>query len=123
MQSSGDAMLDVYLLGEVERISPEAPVPVVRVRARKLALGGAANVANNIVTIGAKCELVSAIGDDLQVATLRQMLREGENDSRSLSNVDSPPRTRPGRGTTQKVVRTTRRKIESQGKKKPVVKP
>ncbi|MDQ3082851.1 MAG: D-glycero-beta-D-manno-heptose-7-phosphate kinase, partial [Gemmatimonadota bacterium] len=49
----GDAMLDVYLRGEVARISPEAPVPVVRVTERKLALGGAANVANNVVTIGA----------------------------------------------------------------------
>ena len=72
----GDAMLDVYLRGEVDRISPEAPVPVVRVKERKLALGGAANVANNIVTIGAKCELVSAIGNDLQGATLRQMLAD-----------------------------------------------
>ncbi|MBK5187168.1 MAG: hypothetical protein JJD97_02925, partial [Gemmatimonadaceae bacterium] len=41
----GDAMLDVYLRGDVERISPEAPVPVVRVRSRTTALGGAANVA------------------------------------------------------------------------------
>ena len=44
----GDAMLDVYLRGDVERISPEAPVPVVRVRDRRHALGGAANVAQNV---------------------------------------------------------------------------
>ena len=44
----GDAMLDVYLRGDVDRISPEAPVPVVRVRSRTLALGGAANVAQNV---------------------------------------------------------------------------
>jgi len=50
----GDAMLDVYLRGDVDRISPEAPVPVVRIRERKLALGGAANVANNIVAVGAE---------------------------------------------------------------------
>ena len=48
--------------GRSERISPEAPVPVVRVKERKLALGGAANVANNIVAIGARCELVAAVG-------------------------------------------------------------
>ena len=49
----GDAMLDEYLVGDVERISPEAPVPVVRIRERRHALGGAANVAQNIVAVGA----------------------------------------------------------------------
>ena len=49
----GDAMLDVYLAGEVERVSPEAPVPVVTVRHRRIALGGAAHVAANISAIGA----------------------------------------------------------------------
>jgi len=90
----GDAMLDVYLRGEVERISPEAPVPVVRVRERKLALGGAANVANNIVTIGATCELVSAVGDDLPGATLREMLKDVNTDTRSLVTVRRPTTTK-----------------------------
>ena len=57
----GDAMLDVYLRGDVDRISPEAPVPVVRVRERRYALGGAANVAQNVSAIGAECDLVAAI--------------------------------------------------------------
>lgn len=70
----GDAMLDVYLTGDVERISPEAPVPVVRVRARKYALGGAANVAANVRAIGAECELVAAVGEDAGGRTLRTML-------------------------------------------------
>src|SRR4051812_6509662 len=60
----GDAMLDVYLTGDVERISPEAPVPVVRVRERRYALGGAANVAQNVVAVGARCDLVATAGDD-----------------------------------------------------------
>lgn len=90
----GDAMLDVYLRGEVERISPEAPVPIVRIRERKLALGGAANVANNIVTIGAECELVSAIGDDPAGATLREMLRDVQTDTRSLVCVGRPTTTK-----------------------------
>ena len=60
----GDVMLDVYLIGDVDRISPEAPVPVVRVRERKHALGGAANVAQNVAAIGARCTLVGAIGAD-----------------------------------------------------------
>ena len=83
----GDAMLDVYLRGDVDRISPEAPVPVVRVKERKLALGGAANVANNIVTIGARCELVSAVGDDPAGATLRDMLQKVKTDTRALVSV------------------------------------
>ena len=90
----GDAMLDVYLRGEVERISPEAPVPVVRVTERKLALGGAANVANNIVTIGARCELVSAVGIDQAGATLRTMLEDVGADTRSLVSVSRPTTTK-----------------------------
>src|SRR5215208_631537 len=72
----GDAMLDVYLRGDVERISPEAPVPVVRVTERKLALGGAANVAQNITAIGARCEMVCAVGDDPAGVRVRQMLHD-----------------------------------------------
>src|SRR5215469_14173782 len=70
----GDAMLDVYLRGDVDRISPEAPVPVVRVRDRKLALGGAANVAQNVVAVGAECPLVCTLGDDSGCGILREML-------------------------------------------------
>src|SRR3954469_5750486 len=72
----GDAMLDVYLVGDVDRISPEAPVPVVRVRDRKHALGGAANVAQNVVAIGASCQLVAAVGADRAGETVRMMLGE-----------------------------------------------
>jgi bifunctional ADP-heptose synthase (sugar kinase/adenylyltransferase) len=53
----GDVMLDRYLWGVVNRISPEAPVPVVDVREETTRLGGAANVANNIVSLGAVCEV------------------------------------------------------------------
>src|SRR2546426_12394754 len=60
----GDAMLDIYLSGEAERISPEAPVPVVAVDTRRSALGGAANVAANVGAIGAECRLVAGSGDD-----------------------------------------------------------
>lgn len=70
----GDAMLDVYLSGDVERISPEAPVPVVRVRERKYALGGAANVAQNVAAIGARCDLVAVVGADRGGEQLRAML-------------------------------------------------
>lgn len=60
----GDAMLDRYIWGEVARISPEAPVPVVSVRSESLRLGGAANVAHNIRALGGEPLLVSVIGED-----------------------------------------------------------
>jgi D-glycero-beta-D-manno-heptose-7-phosphate kinase len=72
----GDAMLDEYLVGDVDRISPEAPVPVVRISERRYALGGAANVAQNVVAAGAECRLVTAIGADPAGAQLSEMLSE-----------------------------------------------
>jgi rfaE bifunctional protein kinase chain/domain len=60
----GDVMLDRYWFGEVERISPEAPVPVVRVRATDERLGGAANVARNVEALGVRTALLSVVGDD-----------------------------------------------------------
>jgi rfaE bifunctional protein kinase chain/domain len=86
----GDAMLDVYLRGEVERISPEAPVPVVRVRETKHALGGAANVAQNVAAAGAECVLVAAVGDDEPGRKLREMLGAVQGDVRSLVQVSRP---------------------------------
>ena len=60
----GDIMLDSYIWGSVDRISPEAPVPIVRVRKRDFRLGGAANVALNVQALGAKPILCALIGDD-----------------------------------------------------------
>jgi len=60
----GDVMLDIYLVGSVHRISPEAPVPVVRVAEESRALGGAANVAANVARIGARCDLIGVVGHD-----------------------------------------------------------
>src|SRR6059036_3802805 len=72
----GDAILDIYLAGEAERISPEAPVPVVVVRTRRYALGGAANVAANVAAIGAECRLVAVIGDDARGDSFRAELAQ-----------------------------------------------
>lgn len=60
----GDVMLDRYWYGAVDRISPEAPVPVVRITREEERMGGAANVAYNIVTVGARASLLSVVGDD-----------------------------------------------------------
>ena len=90
----GDAMLDVYLRGEVERISPEAPVPVVHVRERRHALGGAGNVAQNVRAVGAACDLVAAIGDDAGGRHVCAMLREIGAPLDSLITVDRPTTTK-----------------------------
>ena len=86
----GDAMLDVYLRGDVERISPEAPVPVVRVRERTYALGGAANVAQNVAAAGASCALIAAVGDDDAGRTLREMLNAVHPRASALVQVARP---------------------------------
>jgi D-beta-D-heptose 7-phosphate kinase/D-beta-D-heptose 1-phosphate adenosyltransferase len=80
-------MLDVYLRGDVDRISPEAPVPVVRITDRKLALGGAANVAQNITAIGASCEMICAVGDDPAGVRVRNMLADVGAETRSIVRV------------------------------------
>src|SRR4051812_40691328 len=90
----GDAMLDVYLRGDVERISPEAPVPVVRVKERKYALGGAANVVQNVRGLGAACDFVAAVGSDNGGATLRGMLDAIGVAPGSLIEIDRPTTTK-----------------------------
>lgn len=90
----GDAMLDVYLHGDVERISPEAPVPVVRVRERRTALGGAANVARNAVALGVSCDLVFAAGTDAAGDALRSGLEAGGVDVRAVMTNGRPTTTK-----------------------------
>ncbi|MEX2178106.1 MAG: PfkB family carbohydrate kinase [Gemmatimonadaceae bacterium] len=86
----GDAMLDEYLVGDVERISPEAPVPVVRVRERRFALGGAANVAQNVVAAGARCRMVCAVGSDASGQQIREMLLASGVSAEGLLTVPRP---------------------------------
>jgi rfaE bifunctional protein kinase chain/domain len=74
----GDAMLDRYWYGQVERISPEAPVPVVAVGQCDERPGGAANVARNVRALGARCALFSIAGDDSEADKLERLLREGQ---------------------------------------------
>ena len=72
----GDVMLDRYWFGEVSRISPEAPVPVVKVDRMETRPGGAANVARNVGALGARVELLSVVGEDEAGATLEALLRD-----------------------------------------------
>ncbi|HEX2828783.1 MAG TPA: D-glycero-beta-D-manno-heptose-7-phosphate kinase [Burkholderiales bacterium] len=71
----GDVMLDRYWFGEVGRISPEAPVPVVKVDRTEERPGGAANVARNVAALGAEAILLSVVGPDEAGATLRKLLK------------------------------------------------
>jgi rfaE bifunctional protein kinase chain/domain len=82
----GDVMLDRYWYGEVSRISPEAPVPVVLVNEKKedLRLGGAANVAHNCAAIGARTQLLSVVGNDASGRTLEKLLRKVGVEARLL---------------------------------------
>jgi len=70
----GDVMMDEYVWGNVSRISPEAPVPVVEVASESMRLGGAANVVNNICGLGGKAKICSVVGNDLTGEKLRQDL-------------------------------------------------
>lgn len=90
----GDAMLDVYLRGDVDRISPEAPVPVVRVRETKYALGGAANVAQNVAASGATGILVAVTGTDTAGERLRTMLQAIGSGDEFLLASDRPTTTK-----------------------------
>lgn len=89
----GDVMMDNYWWGEVERISPEAPVPVVALKHRESRLGGAANVALNCITLGAKVTLATIIGRDEQGVQLTRMAEDAGIDTRLVCKSTSRPTT------------------------------
>ena len=80
----GDLMLDTYWWGNVERISPEAPVPVVAVSKKEKRIGGAGNVALNAQALGASVALLSILGDDEDGAMLKQLLADNHIDTRFI---------------------------------------
>jgi D-beta-D-heptose 7-phosphate kinase/D-beta-D-heptose 1-phosphate adenosyltransferase len=92
----GDLMLDEYVMGAVERISPEAPVPVVRVRDTEHRLGGAANVARQVATLGAQVSLAGAIGEDAAGSDFLRLCEASNINTRAVLRV-------PERRTTRKL--------------------
>ena len=74
----GDVMLDRYCWGNVKRISPEAPVPIVNLNKTTLSAGGAANVAANIAGLGATPFLIGIVGKDVEAGLLSEVLNEGK---------------------------------------------
>jgi D-beta-D-heptose 7-phosphate kinase / D-beta-D-heptose 1-phosphate adenosyltransferase len=92
----GDVMLDEYVTGAVERISPEAPVPVVRAHATENRLGGAANVARQLAALGARVSLGGVVGADGAGETLLRLCEAAGIDTRAVAKL-------PGRQTTRKL--------------------
>jgi len=93
----GDIMLDKYIKGSVNRISPEAPVPILEFEKETNVLGGAGNVAHNLVNLGAEVELATIIGDDSSGENIRELLKKNQISSKyihSSSNIITTTKTR-----------------------------
>ncbi|HZM94336.1 MAG TPA: bifunctional heptose 7-phosphate kinase/heptose 1-phosphate adenyltransferase [Vicinamibacterales bacterium] len=101
----GDAILDEYLVGDCSRISPEAPVPVLKVTSTRRVLGGAANTAANIVSLGGQATLIAFVGDDEGGRTLKRCAAQAGVDLRSVDT--GAPTLRKARvvGQHQQIVR------------------
>jgi D-beta-D-heptose 7-phosphate kinase/D-beta-D-heptose 1-phosphate adenosyltransferase len=104
----GDVMVDRFIVGDVARISPEAPVPVVRFQSEHTQLGGAANVAHNLVALGARVSLVGVVGNDRGAERLREQLKQAGIPTEFLiedANRPTVEKVRVVTGRHQQVVR------------------
>ena len=90
----GDVMLDKYYYGEVNRISPEAPVPITHVTSQKETLGGAANVAHNLARLGCRTSIAGYVGEDYHCQSLEEKLTARGIDFRGLVHTDRPTTTK-----------------------------
>jgi D-beta-D-heptose 7-phosphate kinase/D-beta-D-heptose 1-phosphate adenosyltransferase len=107
---AGDVVLDEYLWGTVERVSPEAPVPVVHVQRESLVLGGAGNVVRNVVALGGQCRFCTVVGDDADGGRVLELLEELGVDRDGVVVAEGRPTTRKTRviARSQQVVRFDR---------------
>ena len=111
----GDLILDEFLWGDVSRISPEAPVPVVWVKRESFMPGGASNVANNLRSLGARTYLAGVIGDDERGAILKSELEQKGIDTTGIIVDESRPTTLKTRVVAQhqQVVRIDKEKVDT----------
>ncbi len=111
----GDLILDEFIWGDVSRISPEAPVPIVWVKKESFMPGGASNVANNLSSLGGKVYSVGVIGDDERGAILKRALDEKGIDTSNILVDDSRPTTLKTRVVAghQQVVRIDKERVEA----------
>ncbi len=98
----GDVMLDRFIVGRVTRISPEAPVPIVRFESEHVRLGGAANVAHNIAALGGRASLVGIVGADAAAAQLREQLAAAGVSADGLVEDGTRPTTEKVRVVTER---------------------
>ncbi|MGH9407968.1 MAG: D-glycero-beta-D-manno-heptose-7-phosphate kinase [Vicinamibacterales bacterium] len=110
----GDLMLDHFVFGRVERISPEAPVPVVLFDHDSYRLGGAANVAHNLTALGARVEIAGLVGDDREAEQLTGELRSIGADTSSIVVDAARPTTRKLRIVTTRNQQVARVDYESE---------
>jgi D-beta-D-heptose 7-phosphate kinase/D-beta-D-heptose 1-phosphate adenosyltransferase len=110
----GDVVLDEYLRGEVKRISPEAPVPVLHVQSESIVLGGAGNVVRNIVALSGQCDFCAVVGDDEDGKKVMALLDELEVESTGLVHIPGRPTTRKTRvmARSQQITRVDRETCE-----------
>ena len=80
----GDVILDKFVYGDVDRISPEAPIPVLKINSDKLMLGGAGNVASNLCGLGAKTRFITVVGDDLAGRNIKKLISDTPNTTATL---------------------------------------
>ena len=98
----GDVMLDRFIVGRVTRISPEAPVPIVRFESEHVRLGGAANVAHNIAALGGRAALVGIVGADASAVQLREQLAAAGVNANGLVEDRARPTTEKVRVVTER---------------------
>src|SRR5947199_2475840 len=89
----GDLILDRYVWGDAERISQEAPVPLLRADRREHRLGGAASVATMLRALGAEVRLIGGVGRDFEATIVRRMLAEQGIDDQGVVTLDERPTT------------------------------
>ncbi len=109
----GDLMVDRYLWGNVSRLSPEAPVPIINIEDEEVRFGGAANVANNLIGLGVEPLLVGVVGDDRWGEVFKNMLLEKHLSGDGLVVDQSRPTTVKTRiiGNNQHIARVDREKV------------
>jgi rfaE bifunctional protein kinase chain/domain len=110
----GDVMIDAYLEGKVNRVSPEAPVPIVNFSKREERLGGAANVALNLLSLGAKVTMASVVGDDDESKILLRLLSERGIQTSGIVQVEGRQTTVKTRvlGNNQQLLRVDKEQID-----------
>lgn len=111
----GDVMLDQFLIGEVDRISPEAPVPVVKFIREEFRLGGAANVAHNVKALGGRARLVGLVGEDDTARALERALTDAGLDGDGLVSDRGRQTTRKVRVVTPRNQQVSRVDYETDG--------